>query len=131
MFSTNLSTHSVEKDDEFVTDNTWLGSSRHRRRPKWIRSWHEGACFPSTIRPAVFAVFPVEQGNPVVVFGQSAGAPDVRNWITAPLPGRRERGVVPNIPNVSEHQRRCAAAFMTSKAEWSAAGGPPSLHQRE
>ena len=36
-------------------------------------------------------------------------------------PGRRERGTVPNLPNVSEHQRRCAAAFMTSKAEWSAA----------
>jgi len=36
-------------------------------------------------------------------------------------PGRRERGAVPNLPNVSEHQRRCAAAFMTSKAEWSAA----------
>src|SRR6516162_2871771 len=30
------------------------------------------------------------------------------------------RGVVPNLPNVSEHQRRCAAAFLTSKAEWSA-----------
>ena len=36
-----------------------------------------------------------------------------------------------NLPNVSEHQRRCAAAFMTSKAEWSAAAGPPSLHQGE
>ena len=38
---------------------------------------------------------------------------------------------MPNLPNVSEHQRRCAAAFMTSKAEWSAAAGPPSLHQGE
>jgi hypothetical protein len=38
-----------------------------------------------------------------------------------PLPGRRERGVVPNVRNVSEHQRRCAAPFMTSKTEWSAA----------
>ena len=28
---------------------------------------------------------------------------------------------MPNLPNVSEHQRGCAAAFMTSKAEWSAA----------
>ena len=26
-----------------------------------------------------------------------------------------------NLPNLSEHQPRCAAAFMTSKAEWSAA----------
>ena len=32
----------------------------------------------------------------------------------------RERAV-PNLPNVSEHERCCAAAFMTSKAEWSAA----------
>ena len=39
-----------------------------------------------------------------------------------PSPGRRERGAVPNLPNVSEHERCCAAAaFMTSKAEWSAA----------
>src|SRR5690242_2726500 len=30
---------------------TWLGSSRHRRRPKWIRSWRETACFPSTTQP--------------------------------------------------------------------------------
>jgi hypothetical protein len=30
---------------------TWLGSSRHRRRQKWIRSWRENACFPSTTRP--------------------------------------------------------------------------------
>src|SRR5712671_4564133 len=29
----------------------WLGSSRHRRRQKWIRSWRESACFPSTTRP--------------------------------------------------------------------------------
>ena len=28
---------------------------------------------------------------------------------------------MPNLPNVSEHQRRYAAAFTTSKAEWSAA----------
>ena len=28
-----------------------------------------------------------------------------------------ESGAVPNLPNVSEHQRRCAAAFMTSKAD--------------
>src|SRR5439155_4668968 len=25
---------------------TWLGSSRHRRRQKWIRSWRESACSP-------------------------------------------------------------------------------------
>ena len=30
---------------------TWLGSSRHPRRQKWIRSWRESACFPSTTRP--------------------------------------------------------------------------------
>src|SRR5438270_4979166 len=30
---------------------TWLGSSRHHRRQKWIRSWRESACLPSTTQP--------------------------------------------------------------------------------
>ena len=37
-----------------------------------------------------------------------------------PSSGRSERGAVPNLPNVSEHQRRYTAGFMTSKARWSA-----------
>jgi hypothetical protein len=64
----------------------------HRQRQKWIRSWREGACFPSTIRPEFFAVFPIEQGNPVLVFEQSGGAPDVRNWITASFAGKMREG---------------------------------------
>ena len=48
-----------------------------------------------------------------------------------PSPGRRERGAVPNLPNVSEHQRRCAAGFMTSKGGMIGGRGPPSLYQGE
>ena len=48
-----------------------------------------------------------------------------------PSPGRCERGGVPNLPNVSEHQHRYAAGFMTSKAGMIGGRRPPSLRQRE
>ena len=46
-----------------------------------------------------------------------------------PSSGRSERGAVPNLPNVSEHHRRHAASFMTSKSGMVGDRGPPSLHQ--
>jgi hypothetical protein len=60
----------------------------------------------------------------------AAAIPTLSNAAVAATAAEKS-GAVPNLPNVSEHQRRCAAAFMTSKAEWSAAAGPPSLHQGE
>ena len=64
---------------------TWPGSSRHRQRQKWIRSWRESACFPSTTPPVQERPIAI----PVDLKPRHRGSDTAHLWRTAWLSGWR------------------------------------------